>query len=266
MRSLQQRGAVVALAALGGILAGAGCGSSSNTDSAHIRAVNVALNAGNAAVTVNGGAIDGNLAFGQISNYNFIGQGSSTFGFTTSTTFPALVSLPIGPTLTLTNGSFYTSYLIGRADSALKATDPKFLQSVVTGDRAAAANYTTSAPYAAPPAGSVNIRILNAAPDAGPVDVLINGKTVYTAVTYPQFPTVPVGSPVGTKAAAVNPVTAYLAVSASGPTIQVNAAGTANVLVPATALAVTTGRVYTVLVTEPTNTPATTYGLQAVPD
>ncbi len=266
MRSLQQRGAVVAFAAIAGVLVSAGCGSSSSTDSAHIRAVNVAVNAGSAAVTVNGGAIDGNLAFGQISNYNFIGQSSSLFGFTTSVTFPAPTTLPVGPTLTLKTGSFYTGYLIGRADTAIKTTDPRFLQSVVTGDRGASASYTPSLPYTPPPAGSANIRILNAAPDAGPVDVLINGKTAYAAVTYPRFPTVPAGSTAGTPAPAVNPVTAYFAVSASAPTIQVNAAGTATVLVPAAPLAITSGNVYTVLITEPTTAPTTTYGLQTVPD
>ena len=266
MRILQQRGALVALAAIAGVLVSAGCGSSSSTDSAHVRAVNVASSAGNAAVTVNGGAIDGNMAFGQISNYNFIGQSSSLFGFTTSVTFPTPTTLPVGPTLTLSTGSFYTGYLIGRADAAIKTTDPRFLQSVVTGDRGASASYTPSLPYTPPPTGSANIRILNAAPDAGPVDVLINGRTAYAAVAYPRFPTVPPGSPAGTPTPAVNPVTAYLAVSASAPTIQVNAAGTATVLVPTTPLSVSSGNVYTVLITEPTITPTTTYGLQTVPD
>ena len=266
MRSQQQRGAVIALAAIAGVLISAGCGSSSNTDSAHIRAVNVAMNAGNAAVTVNGGAIDGNLAFGQVSNYNYIGESSSLFGFTTSVTPPTPTTLPIGPTLKLNNGSFYTSYLIGRADIDVKTTDPRFLQSVVTGDRGAAANYTLSLPYTPPPSDSANIRILNAAPDAGPVDVLINGKIAYAAVTYPVFPKVPITIPASTIAPAVNPVTAYLAVSASAPTIQVNLAGTATVLVPATSIAVSAGNVYTVLITEPTIAPTITYGLQTVPD
>jgi len=267
MRSHQQRGAAIAFAVIAAGLVGTGCGSSSNsTDSSHIRAVNVAVNAGNASVTVNGGAIDGNLAVGQVSKYNFIGKGDSAFGFTTDVALGGLVQLRVGPTLALNNGSYYTGYLIGRTDVTNKNTDPKFLQSVVTGDRGAAANYSLSSPYAAPPSGSANIRILNAAPDAGPVDVLINGKTAYAAVAYPVFPTVPVSIPPGTVAPAVNPVTAYLAIPASGQTIQVNAAGTGTVLVPTSPLAISSGNVYTVVITEPTVTPTVTYGLLTVTD
>lgn len=267
MRSQQQRGAAIALAAITAVLAGAGCGSSSNsTDSSHIRAVNVAVNAGNASVTVNGGAVDGNLAVGQVSKYNFIGKGDSTFGFTTDVALGSLVQLRVGPTLALNNGSYYTGYLIGRTDVTNKNTDPKFLQSVVTGDRGAAVNYTLSSPYAAPPSGSANIRVLNAAPDAGPVDVLINGKIAYAAVAYPVFPTVPVSIPPAKIAPAVNPVTAYIAVPASGQTIQVNAAGTGTVLVTAAPFVISSGNVYTVVITEPTVVPTLTYGLVTVTD
>ena len=261
MRIQQRRCAGVALTVIVAVLAGTGCGSSSNTDSAHIRAVNFSANAGNAAVTVNGGAIGGNLTFGQTADYNFIGQGSSTFAFTTDAKLLPLLVFPASPTLTLKTGSFYTGYLLGRSDVAGKA-DPRFLQTVVTGARGAAANYSAAVPYSAPPSGSANVRILNAAPDAPSIDVLVNGKLAYAAVAYPPYPTVAADTTVSS----VNPVTAYAAVPTSSLSVQVNTAGTAQVLVPATSVSVAAGSAYTLVITEPTVTPAPTFGLQAVSD
>jgi len=254
MLKRQQPAAFIALAAIAA-MTGAGCGSSSNTDTAHIRAVNVAPNAGSAAVTVNGGAVDGTLNFAQISTYNYIGQGDSIFSFTTTTTLPTNITIPPSPHLTLSTGSYYTSYLIGRTDVQGEA-DPRFLQTVVTGDRGASANYASPALYTNPPTGEANIRILNAAPDARSVDVLINGAVTYAAAAYPKFPVVE----------AVNPVTAYLPLPISGIKVQVNVAGTATVLVPATSVSVSSGNAYTIVVTEPTVTPTPTYGLLTVGD
>lgn len=262
MRNQQRLRAGLALAAIAAALAGAGCGSSSNTDTAHIRAVDVGVNAGNAAVIVNGGAIGGKLTFGQVVAYNFIGQGTSTFGFTTDAPLKANITQPASPTLTLNIGSYYTGYLIGRSDVAGKA-DPRFLQTVIAGDKGAAAGYSSPAMYVIPPSGQANIRILNAAPDAGAVDVLVNGNTAFPAVAYPAFPAPSAGS---ATAPAVNPVTAYQPLPISSLTIQVNAAGTAKVLVPAKTIAVSGGNAYTVVVTEPTLTPAPIFGLQTVSD
>ena len=246
--------ALTAMAAM----AAAGCGSSSNTDTAHIRSVDVAVNAGNASVTVNGGAVNGNQTFGQMTGYDFVGQGLSTFGFTTDAKLMANITLPVSPTLTLNTGSYYTTYLIGRSDVAGRAS-PSFLQAVVTGDRGAAAEFSSPALYVAPPSGQAYIRILNAAPDAGAIDVLIDGKPAFPAVAYPILPTKVSGT-----ASAANPVTVYEAFSASSLTVQVNAAGTATVLVPATSLSVSSGNAYTLAVTEPTIKP--TYGVQIVSD
>ena len=258
MRNQQRLTAGIAFAVIAAALAGAGCGSSSSTDTAHIRAVNFSANSGNAAVTVNGGAVDGNLTFGQTSTYNFIGQGSSTLSFTTDATLPANFTQPPSPILTLNTGSYYTAYLIGRSD----ATDARFLQTVITGDQGAAAIYAGTTIYSLPPSGLANIRVLNAAPDAGAVDVLVNGKPtpIFAAVAYPAFPS-------GTSPApAVTPVTPYLAITPNSLTVQINAAGTAKVLVPAASISLTAGNAYTLVVTEPTLTPAPTYGLQTVSD
>jgi len=264
MQIFQRRsGAALALlgagTALGGLVS-AGCGSTSTDATARIRAVDVATNAGTAAILVNSGAAGGDLTFGTVTPYNFIGQGADTFAFTTTATLPANITYPPGPTLTLNNNSFYTAYLIGRSDVNGKA-DPRFLQALITGDRGAAANYTGAVVYADPPSGQANVRIINGAPDAGAADVTINGKPGFSAVAYPAFPVIPLGQ---TTANAPAPATLYQAVPAGTLSVQVNAAGTATVLVPSTNVSVSGGNSYTIVVTEPAVTP--TYGLQTLSD
>lgn len=264
MHMFQRRGGA-ALALLGagtvlGALVSAGCGSTSTEATARLRAVDAATNAGTADILVNSGAAGGDLTFGQTTPYNFIGQGASTFSFTTTATLPPNIIYPTGPTLTLNNNSFYTTYLIGRSDVNGKA-DTRFLQAVITGDRGAAANYAGTVVYADPPSGQANVRILNGAPDAGAVDVLINGKPGFSAVAYPAFPTIPSGQ---TNANAPAPATTYQAFPAGTLSVQVNAAGTATALVPPTNVPVSGGGSYTIVVTEPAVTP--TYGLQTLND
>ncbi len=259
--------ALLALGAGWGTLT-AGCGStSSNSSTAHVRGVNFAASAP-AAVTnnvlVNGAALGGDLTFAQVSPYNYIGSGNSTFSFTTTAILPTNVTIPPRPVLALSNGNYYTAYLIGRPDvpNVKAATpDPRFLQTVVTGDGGAAANYTV-ATYTAPPAGQINVRILNGAADAGPVDVLVNGSVAFPAVTYPILPK-PGASDV-TAGAAATPATTYQAVPGGTISVQVNTAGTSTVLVPPTSVSVSSGNVFTLVVTEPTNAP--TYGVSLVSD
>lgn len=276
---LKRRSAAPILLGLGGVLAAlaAGCGSSSTSSTARIRGADVSVNGATTGVLVNSTATGGDLVFNQTSSYNYVGQGVSTFSFTT-TAAPSVVTvagattttvIPPNPQLQLNNGSFYTAYLIGRVDVPPLSTaraDPRFLQTVVTGDKGAAANYqtgasgTTAPAYADPPSGQANLRVLNAAPDAGPVDVLIGGKVVFPAVTYPVLP-LGVG---GTNVPATIPVTAYAAQPSGTLSVQVNAAGTSTVLVPATSIPAGSGGVYTVIVTETAITP--TYGLSTESD
>jgi len=268
------------LLGLGSVLAAlsAGCGSSSTSATAQVRGADVSVNGGTTGVLVNSVAVGGDLSFNQVSPYNYVGQGSSVFGFSTSAS-PATVTVggaaatavyPPNVKLQLNNGSYYTAYLIGRVDVKPLTTlkpDPRFLQTVVTGDKGAAANYginglpstVTGAFYSDPPPGQVNLRVLNAAPDAGPVDVLIGGKVAYPAVPYPVLPSGTAGSTV----AAVNPVTPYSPQPSGTLSVQVNAAGTSTVLVPPTSVSVGSGA-STLVVTEPTIAPA--YGLTTESD
>jgi len=248
-------------------LLGAGCGSGGSDPTARLRGVDLSPTAGTAGVLANSYALGGDLNFGQGSPYIYAGQGVSTFGFTTSTaTAPGVsVTYPASPTLRLNNNSFYTAYLIGLAalpDITLGKPDPRLLQTVVTGDRGAAAGYTTAASYTDPPSGQANVRILNGAPDAGPVDVLINGKPAFPGVVYPLPPKRVL--PTDPTVPAAIPVTLYQAFPSGTLSVQVNTAGTATVLVPATSISVSSGRSYTLVVTEPTTAP--TYRLYTSSD
>lgn len=280
MRIRQGRGgaawALLGAGAVLGAFTSAGCGSSSSDtgSTARIRAVSVAANAAANAVTsnvlVNNGVVGGDLTPPQTTGYNYVSGGVSNFSFTTNATVPSGITNPPIATLMLNTGSYYTAYLIGRPD-VQGNLDPRFLQTVATGDRGAAAAYV-SASYADPPAGQANVRILNGAPDAGAgaVDVLVNGKIAFTKVAYPALPTASAsGTTLSASGATVpigpttTPVTPYQAFPAGTLSIQVNAAGTATVLVPPTAVPVGSNS-YTIVVTEPTIAP--TYGLYTVND
>lgn len=270
---IRHRRGLAALAALG-TLAVAGCGSSSSDSTARIRSADYAVNGNTANVTVNTAINGGDLNQAQSTPYNFIGDGLSDFGFVTTATLPldiATVGSPPSSRLQLNNGSFYSAYLIGRSDVRGKL-DQRFLQTVVTGDRSAAAAYTDTVKYTPPPSGQANVRVLNAAPDAGftapnmtgAVDVLINGKVVYSAVAYPPLLTATGAVTTGTVAyaPAAVPVTPYLAVPSGTISVQVNLAGTSTVIVPPTNLSVSSGSVYTLIVSETAITPAYTVSLE----
>lgn len=174
---LLKRRAAPILLGLGGVLAAlsAGCGSSSTSATARIRGADFSVNGATTGVLVNLTAVGGDLAFGQTSPYNYVGQGMSTFSFTSSgqsatTTVAGTATSTVFPPnsrLQLNNGSYYTAYLIGRVDVqplTTAKTDPRFLQTVVTGDKGAAAAYGSGgAAYSGPPSGQANLRILNAA-------------------------------------------------------------------------------------------------------
>ena len=264
---------------VGGVTAAlsTGCGSSSSSPTAHIRGADFSVNGSTTGVLVNSTAVGGDLSYGQTSSYNYVGQGVSTFAFTSSVSFPTTtaagattsVVIPPNPQLQLNNGSYYSAYLIGRVDVLPITTaraDPRFLQTVITGDKGAAANYqptasgTVTAVYADPPSGQANIRVLNAAPDAGPVDVLIGGKVAFAAAAYPALPL----GLTGANVPAATPATPYSPLPSGTLSVQVNAAGTSTVLVPPTSISVSGGQSYTLLVTEPTTAP--TYSLSTEND
>lgn len=227
-----------ALLPLTALLAGCGGSStnSSNSSASRVRVFDAAVNAATANILVNGGSGYGDLTFLKTSPYLYLATGTSTFTYT-STALPA-GSIPTPTTYTVNDGVFYTAYLIGRADVA--ATDPRYPQVVVTNDASTAAS------------GQSAISVLNAAPDAGPVDVTINSATPLTSVAYP-------------KTTQTTPqTTAFQNVASGTLSITVKTAGGATTLVPATPLAAAAGTSYTLLVTEPTTAP--TYAVTLVPN
>lgn len=226
---------ILASTALLGTALLAGCGGSSGTSgtsSARVRVFDAATNAGTANILVNGGSGYGNQVFLGTSPYLYLATGASTFTYTSTLLPTGAVSTPT--TYTLNDGVFYTAYLIGRAD--VPATDGRYLQVVVAND----AN--------TPASGQAGVSVLNAAPDAGSVDVSVN-NTPFPGVAYPT---------------AAKQATAYQSVAAGAVSVTVKAAGTSTVLVPATPLTVAAGQSYTLLVTEPTTAP--TYAVTLVPN
>lgn len=241
------------------------------TDSARIRVVDAATNAATVNMLVNSSSGYGDLInppageIGNVSPYLYAGTGKSTFSYistavpgtqpttTTSTSgVTTTTSTAISNTAALVSGKFYSAFLIGRADAA--ATDPLFLHIVLTDD-----TRTT-------PADQASLRIIDAAPDAGAVDIRVNGaapNASFSNLTYQMAQNAFFSAP-------------YVTVPAGTLTVTVNRAGTQTDLSTTTSTSITTvaGHGYTLILTEPTAPAATsvapitspTYGLQLIPD
>ncbi len=249
------RGGAAAMLALAAIsLAGCGGVSGGNTNAARVRAVNAAVNAGTANILVNGASANGDqqaFTLSAVSPYLYIsGDRASSFSFNTSVAPPTDVVVPTIPSLTLSNGQFYSIFLIGRVDvSPAKAApgtkivnDPRFLQVVVTRDS-----------HDTPTGGSALVRVIDAAPDGGTVDVAVNGSTLtsYANLNFQEPTTDFLAAP-------------YVNVPAGTLSVQVNRAGTTTPLFAAVSVPLAAGKTYTILFTEPTpGTAPTTGGVAA---
>ncbi len=259
-------GAAALLAISAASLAGCGGVSGGSTDAARVRAIDAAVNAGTANVLVNGASANGDqqaLTQTETSPYLYIsGDRQSSFSFNTSVTAPSDVLVPTTPNLTLRNGQFYSAFLIGRVDVSPAKTapgtksvnDPRFLQVVVTNDA-----------HDAPANGSALVRVVDAAPDGGAVDVAVNGQTLagYGGLTFQE--------PTGDFLPAP-----YVNVPAGTLSVQANHAGTTTSLFPPVSVPVSAGKTYTLILTQPTvgttataaggTTTAPTFGLQTIQD
>lgn len=235
----------------------AGCGgvSGGNTDSARVRAVDIAVNAGTANILVNGASANGDqqaLTQTEASPYLYIsGDRQSSFSFNTSALAPVDVLVPPTPNLTLSNGRFYSAFLVGRIDVSPAKTapgtksvnDPRFLQVVVTNDN-----------HDAPAAGSALVRVVDAAPDGGAVDVAVNGATLagYVGLAFQEPLADFLPAP-------------YVNVPAGTLSVQINQAGTTTPLFAPVSVAVAAGKTYTLIFTQSTTgTAATAAGGAAI--
>ena len=233
--------ALLCLAALAPALL-TGCGSASGSkDYARIRVADAAISALTANVLVNGSSANGDLQQGTVSLYLYIGTGRATFFYTTTSAQPTSAVPLTVPTQDLVNGQFYTAYLVGRADVHVKNpndladTDPRFLQVVVANDTRPAV-----------PSGQAAVRVLDAAPDGGTVDVLVNGAApsgAYSGIKYQPFVSTTLAAP-------------YVNVPAGSVSVQVNASGTSTAVFPAQTLPLASGAAYTLIVQQ--TTPPTT--------
>lgn len=216
--------AVVCLAAV--VLAGCSGSSNSNASSnSRIRGVDMVGNGGSATIFVNAGALNQALNFEQTSRYLYLKGGSSTVTFTLSNT-PNTAYGQI--TSTLNSGDAYSAIVIGRDD--VPTVDSRRPQVIVSLDD-----------QTAPPAGDARVRIIHAAPDLDAVDVSLNGTLIGTSVAY------------------THPA-AYVDVVAGSDTFTFLAAGTSTPVAKSVTYNLSSGGIYSVYLTEPTVSPALTYG------
>ncbi len=229
--------AFVAASALCGItlLAGCGGGGSNNGTSnstARIRAVNAVANSGLGTISVGGAPVGSGQNYFSASTYQALGNGAAPITFSLSanpgTAYPA-------STQTFAVGSYYSLILVGRSDIT-SVSDPRYPTVLFTPDSFPAAQTS-----------GVNIRVVQAAPDAGSVDVLLSGSVAAGGTAYKS-------------------VTSYLSTSTSLVPIQINQSGTNTVLVPSQTLSLLAGHVYTVYVLESTVLPSPVYSILATDD
>ncbi len=255
--------ALLALSAAG--LAGCG-GVGGNNAAARVRAIDAAVNAGTANILVNGASANGDqqtLTGTEVSPYLYIsGDRTSSFSYNSSVTPAANILVPTAPNLTLSNGQFYSVFLIGRIDVTPAPTapgtkvvnDPRFLQVVVTRDS-----------HDTPASGSALVRVVDAAPDGGAVDVAVGGTVLpsYSGLSFQEPTSDFLAAP-------------YVNVAAGTLSVQVNQTGTTTPLFAPVSVAVSAGKVYTLIITQPTagttsttaggTTTAPTFGLQTIQD
>lgn len=226
MRSFKS---VLAIAAGLAVLT-AGCGGSTNNSNfSNLRVFDACPNGGTGTVTTTSGPISA-AAFVVPSTYAIAPSGTSAVTFTLSgepaQTYP-------GYSFSLNTSSFYTTFIMGRADIT-NSLDPRFPKLVIGGDD-----------QTSPASNDCRLRFVDAAPDAGIVDVYINGILKVANMPYSNL-------------------SAYLEQSSGAETVQVNIAGTATALVPSTPFTTVSGLRYTVVITEPTIAP--TYSTQILSD
>ncbi len=228
-RALSATSAICGVALLAGC---GGSGSGSGGSGAAIRAVNTISNGGTATISAGGKSIASGQSYFSASAYQSVGNGVALLTFSLSgnnnTLFPSA-------TQTLSLGGYYSAILVGRSDITAP-TDPRYPTLLATSDS-----------VSTPAAGQASLRVINVAPDAGSIDVLVNG-TVLTGGT------------------AYKGVTSYGTAPMGTLSLQVNAAGTTKPLTGVQALNLTAGHVYTIFVVEPTVTPTPVYGLQEADD
>ena len=210
-----------------------GCGGSTNSNSnINFKAFDAIYNGGNAVVNASGAAPI-NLTVPDTTaspTYEGASAGTQTASFTLS--LPSAFTSPTYPT-SLNSGAFYTAALVGIAGVA--STDARYPKLLLMGDD-----------QTSPASNDSRIRVVQAAPDAGSVNVFINGVDVSYNTTYSVY-------------------TGYSELAAANATVSVVSTTGSTTLVPSTVFSTVAGHRYTLYVAEPTTSPAT-YAFQLQED
>jgi hypothetical protein len=241
---------VAGLSAAALLLAGCG-GTSLNSNVSRIRAYDGATGTtSTATIYINNGSANGSQNYAAVSSYLYVTSGSSNFAWAVNNLTGGSVT-PFAANLN--QGSVYSAILLGRADVEFGSSSP--ILDITLDDQTS------------PPSGDSRIRLIHDAPDAGPVDVYINGTLQQSAYAYPgttitglTASQIALGTPFSLQ------TFAYSNVTSGSIKIQVNEAGTSTVIAGPTSFSVNSGSKYTFFLNEPTVTPAPTYTLSQITD
>ncbi len=211
----------------------AGCGGTSQSGSAFVRAVDTVGDGGAAVVLINGGSWTGVQTYFQASGYSGRPTGSTAFTFTLTNNLAGATYAT--NTQTLASGH-YSAIVVGRA-SVTSSSSAGFPQLLVTSDDTATA------------AGSnALVRFIHAAPDAGSADVLVKGGVVTTAQAYAT-----IGS--------------YQTYAPGSLTVGFDVTGTKNAIATAQTFPIVAGHQYSVfLLEDPTTSSTPSYSIKILDD
>jgi hypothetical protein len=188
------KGTRTALLGLTVVLAGAvgGCGGGDDSPSnARLRVLHASPDAPNVDVYLDNSVILSNVPYPTVSSYLTLAAGTHNIKINAAGTQTTVINV----TPNLAKDNAYT---------AIAANFVSQIQPLLATDESSSA-----------PSGQVRLRVIHAAPDAGPVDILVNDKIVLSSV------------PFGT-------VSSYLTVAAGTYSVKVNLAGTSTTAIQAT--------------------------------
>jgi hypothetical protein len=173
----------------------AGCGGSDdNPGTTHLRILHASPDAPNVDVYVDNNLALANVPYPTASNYLTIEAGPHNIKVNAAGTSTTVINV----TPSLARNGYFT---------AIAANFVASIQALLATDE-----------YSAPPAGQARLRVIHAAPDAGPVDILVNNQVVLSNVPFAA-------------------ISNYLTVPAGTYDVKVNATGTSVTAIEATVVA-----------------------------
>lgn len=281
MRKISRRMCAGLLLAVGASLTGCGGSSSGTKPNAQVRSVDVGTNLVNdqsnfdtSELLINGGASSPTVNYGTPGPYYFLQSGTSQFvasttepeptityppGTNDNNTLPVIVTIqPITDIVNLSNGSVYTSFLVGRPDipnptelptppsTTPPDLDPRYISVVVLQDN-----------QAAPASGHATVRVMSAVPDISVAPSTLLGKlpTLTVSITGAGNSATYSNVTYATQASSTTPDQSLIAgtVTVSVAATYTGTSGTTTVNLPLSSntLNLASGAKYTLVVDEP---------------